>query len=239
MDYDSLLPPYGYATSASNYHNPPLWDQVVMPYMGKENPEPWRFLFGWNGPTGPNWASDQIFMPCPSNAQALESDISYTRKQTPDGVDRTPLNYGINYFSVVGYYAPPHLRSGNCKAGCFNGSAIIEKTDPGVFVAADAKADCGTSRCGRGTCTEIYNPNNSVAWRLTIDVDMDGIPDTIRSVMLGGTGHAGFNPIHKKSGNFLFQDGSVHRVQTRDWAQNLNGMWGRGLLDGGDNAVYK
>ena len=233
MDYDGLLPAYAYATGPSSYHIPPLWDQVIMPYMGKENPKPWRFRFGWNGPTGSGWGSDQVFMPCPSNDLALESDIGLGRKQTPGGVDRTPLNYGINYFSIVGYYMPPPRHP------AFDGSARIEKIDSGVFVAADAKADCGTYRCQGGTCSEIYNPNNSGSWGLSIDVDMDGIPDSTTAVIQGCTAYNGFNPVHKKSGNFLFQDGSVHRVQTRDWAQNLNGMWGKGLWDGGSNSLYK
>ena len=74
----------------------------------------------------------------------------------------------------------------------------------------------GTYRCQGGTCTEIYNPSNSGSWSLTIDVDFDGIPDSTGAVLGGCTAYNGFNPIHKKSGNFLFQDGSVHRIQTRD-----------------------
>ena len=241
-DYDGWLPPYGYATSLSNYHLPPLWDQMIMPYMGKENPDG-RFRFGWNGPTGPGWASDQIFMPCPSNDTALEEDIGLGRTREPGGPGRTPLNYGINYFNVIGYLFKENLlhqflRNANCAAGCFNGSARLEKIDPGVFVAADARADCGTYGCQRGTCTEIYNPTASGSWGLTIDVDFDGVPDTTSAVMLGCTPYNGFNPIHNKSGNFLFQDGAVRRVLTRDWAQNINRIWGRGLWDGGDNAVY-
>ena len=231
-DYDSLLPAYGYATSQSSYHIPPLWEQVIMPYMGKENPDG-RFRFGWNGPTGPGWASDQIFMPCPSNNTAIEEDIGLGRKKTPGGADRTALNYGINYFNIIGYYMPPPRHP------AFDGSARLEKIDPGVYIAADAKADCGTFRCQRATCTEIYNPNNSGSWTLRIDVDFDGVADTTSAVMLGCTAFNGFNPIHNKSGNFLFQDGAVRRVLTKDWAQNVGNMWGRGLLDGGSNSLYK
>jgi len=232
-DYDSILPPYGYATSASNYHIPPLWDQAIMPYMGKENPEPWRFRFGWNGPTGPGFNSDQVFMPCPSNDAAEEEDLELGRKQSPGGVDRSPLNYGISYDNIVGYYMPPPRHP------AFDGSARIEKIDPGVYVAADAKADCGTYRCQGGTCTEIWNPISHGANQLSIDVDFDGIPDSFSAVIGGCTAFNGLNPLHNKSANFLFQDGSVQRILTKDWARNMGNMWGRGLLDGGSKGVYK
>ena len=217
-DYDGSLPPIAWTPGPEVARYPPLWTQNIMPYMGRSNPAPYRFEFGYNGPV-----SAKIFMPCPANEPAKPSDIGLGRKQTPGGVDRTPMNYGVNYISVFSFYAPSNTRD-SCKRGCFNGSAIIEKIDPGVYISADAKTDCGTYGCAAGNCTEIINPLNSGSWTLTIDIDFDGIPDSNSSVFLGCTPYNGFNPIHSKSGNHLFADGAVSRIQTRDWA--IDGKWG-------------
>ena len=229
-DHESRLPAYGGATGRNAYHIEPLWSQTIMPYAGKENPRPHRFHFGWNGPTGPGFASDQVFMPCPANDPADENEIGLSRKQEPGGVDRTPLNYGINYLSVFSYYwaLEPH----SCERGCFNGSARIEKIDPGVYVASDAKSDCGTYRCQRGTCTEIHNPRNSGSWSFSIDVNYDGVPDSGTRTMLGCTPYNGFNPVHSESGLLLFADGAVQRWSLIDWsleADEESGIFGVGL----------
>ena len=217
-DYDGHLPPIAWTPGPEVARYPPLWTQNVMPYMGRPNPAPYRFDFGYNGPD-----AAKIFMPCPANAPAEREDIGLGRRQDPGGVDRTPLNYGINYISVFSFYAPSEMRQ-TCERGCFNGSAILENIDPGVYLSADAKADCGTYGCAAGNCTEIINPLNSGSWTLTMDVDFDGIPDSNSSVVLGCTPYNGFNPVHAKSGNHLFSDGAVRRIRTTDWA--LDGRWG-------------
>ena len=231
-DHDDSLPPYGQVISntQSEYHIPPLWQQIIMPYFGRENPEPYRFHFGWNGPTGPDFVSDQIFMPCPANESALKRDIGLSRKQTPGGVNRTPLNYGINYWNVFHYLSPAGWRD----TYHWVGSAKVEKIDPGVFISADAKSDCGTYRCQRGTCTEIYNPNNNGSWGLSVDTDFDGVLDSNTSIFLGCTPYNGFNPIHPgMTGNLLFADNAVYRTHVKDWARNdpvgpyvSGGLWG-------------
>ena len=237
-DHEGRLPAYGGATGRASYHAEPLWSQTIMPYAGKENPAPYRFHFGWNGPTGPGFSSDQIFMPCPANDPAEPEEIGLARTQKVGGVDRTPLNYGINYLSVFSYYWSRESPA-TCPRGCFNGSAMIEKIDPGVYVSSDAKSDCGTYRCQRGTCSEIANPRNSGSWTFTIDVNFDGIPDSNSNVFLGCTPHNGFNPVHNESGNILFADGAVQRWLLRDWSlepRKENGIFGVGLPD--DLSVY-
>jgi len=238
IDHDGYLPPHGYATSRGSYHIEPLEMQIIMPYAGKENPPPYRFHFGWNGPTGPGFASDQIFMPCPANAPAEENEVGLRREYPPGGNPHTPLNYGINYISVFSYLWPQESKS-TCKRGCFNGSARIEKIDPGVYISADAKSDCGTYRCQRGTCTTIYNPRNSGSWSFNIDVNQDGIPDSTTNVMIGCTPYNGFNPVHNESGNLLFADGAVQRWSLRDWsleADKEDGIFGVGVSK--DLSIY-
>ena len=237
-DHEGFLPPHGYATSRANYHIEPLEMQIIMPYAGKENPAPYRFHFGWNGPTGPGYASDQIFMPCPANEPAEPFEMGLRRKYPLGGVARTPLNYGINYNSVFSYLWPLEAKS-TCPRGCFNGSARLEKIDHGVYLVSDAKSDCGTYRCQRGTCTAIHNPRNSGSWSFTIDVNFDGIPDSMSRVMLGCTPYNGFNPIHNDSGMLLFPDGAVQRWSLKDWsleADEEKGIFGVGVPD--DISIY-
>ena len=181
---------------------------------------------------------EPLEMPCPANGPAEEDEVGLRREYPPGGNPHTPLNYGINYISVFSYLWPQESKS-TCKRGCFNGSARIEKIDPGVYISADAKSDCGTYRCQRGTCTTIYNPRNSGSWSFNIDVNQDGIPDSTTNVMIGCTPYNGFNPVHNESGNLLFADGAVQRWSLRDWsleADKEDGIFGVGVSK--DLSIY-
>lgn len=233
VDHDGTLPPYGHARTVADRHIPPLWSQTIMPYMGQSNPDPYVWHFGYNGPD-----TSLTYLPCPATERARPEDIGLGRRVTPGGVERTPLNYGVSYFSIFGYLGPPDIWR-NCDVGCFNGSAKIDKIDPGVYIAGDAKSDCGTYRCQFGTCSEIYNPINTGSWELRIDVDADSVPDSDSWVILGCTPFNGFNPVHRNAGNLLFADGTVEIYWLRHWSMNEGGIWGAGLLTGESNSKYK
>jgi len=227
-DYDGRLPAYSYATSLSAYYRQPFWHQVIAPYMGKHNPAqakggwpayPWRF--GYIGPD-----ESRVFMPCPSQKTGLnihpivgEQDV---REQT----------YNVYYPSVFGFQWIPTPTPTSLHTA-FQGSAYVEKVPSEVYLVVDG-GFMGTG--GRG---HTYNPGASGSWALTVDTDFDGVPDTSGEVFVGYPPFNHIDPVHNRTANFLFADGAAKRMWIKDWAQNINGMWGVGLKDGGQEALLR
>jgi len=227
-DYEGRLPASSYTTSLSNYYLPPFWHQVIAPYMGKHNPAqakggwpayPWRF-----GHIGPD--ESRVFMPCPSQKTG---PVIHPIVGQQDEREQT---YNIHYPSVFGFqWIPTPTPTGVHTA--FQGSAYIEKVPSEVYLGVD-----GGAMGSRGHTT--YNPGGSGSWALTVDVDFDGVLDSHSGVFVGYP--PPFNhidPVHNRTANFLFADGSTKRLWIKDWAQNINGMWGVGLVDGGLDALNR
>ena len=234
-DYENFLPPHSQATSLGNYYIDPFWHQVIAPYMGKHNPPtaqggvpayPWRF--GNIGRDDVEEKYNFTWMPCPSQKRGLVfhgcgTRWTAVREQT----------YNVNYPSVFGFQWEPPTPKGVHTA--FRGSAILEKVPSEVYLLSDG----ATTYINRKT-TQNLNPGASGAWSLTLDTDFDGINDTSGSEFFSCgplTGEIDF--LHNKTSNFSFADGSVRRVSVKDWAQNINGMWGVGLADGGLDALHR
>ncbi len=72
----------------------------------------------------------------------------------------------------------------------------------------------------------IYTPTG---WTRTVDVDLDGIPDSHPGV-LGVEGsvnyyNRGRPTVHRRSGPYAFADGHVERVSFEDWLNIKHKMW--------------
>ena len=234
-DYEGMLPPHSQATSLGNYYIIPFWHQVIAPYMGKHNPPtaqggvpayPWRF--GNIGRDDMEEEYNFTWMPCPSQKRGLVfhgcgTRWTAVREQT----------YNVNYPSVFGFQWDPPTPKGVHTA--FNGSAILEKVPSEVYLLSD-----GATTYGSRMTTQNLNPGASGSWALSLDTDFDGVNDTSGSEFFGcGPLNSHIDFLHNKTSNFSFADGSVRRVPVRDWAQNINGMWGVGLVDGGQDALHR
>ena len=226
-DYDGRLPAYSYTTSLVNYYLPPFWHQVIAPYMGKHNPSqaqgvwpayPWRF--GYIGPD-----ESRVFMPCPSQQTG---PVMHPMAGEQSEREQT---YNVHYPSVFGFqWIPTPTPTGVHTA--FQGSAYIEKVPSEVYLVVDG-ASMG------GAHSHTYNPGGSGSWALTVDVDFDGVPDSHSGVFVGYPPFNHIDSVHNRTANFLFADGSTKRLWIKDWAQNINGMWGVGLVDGGLDALNR
>jgi len=209
-DHETSLPPYSYASGLQAYYQTPFWHQLIAPYMGKHNPAPqypWRF--GYIGPI-----ESRVFMPCPSQTAG---PVVHPIVGQQGERDQT---YNVHYPSVFGFLWPERPKGVHT---AFAGSARLEKIPAEVYLVVDG-GFMGTG--GRG---HVYNPGGSGSWALTVDADFDGVSDSHSGIFVGYPPFNHIDPVHNKTANFLFADGSVRRMQIRDWAQNLNGMWGAGL----------
>ena len=233
-DARGYLPPMayaGYGYNAGNYHIPPFWFELVSPYLGHRSID----RFGYNGPQEVGSYENQVgaagYMVCPSKPRA---------EPPPPGVAPhtyvyMPQTYGVNYTTIFAYRAPlDAVADPNVDYG-YVGSARIEKIPPNVYMVADYSAGCGGYRCASGTCTEIYNPLAG-SWGFNWDIDNDGILDSRAPYVLWGCGsYNGFNPLHNKTADTLFADGSVLRIHRAKWAQNEGRIWGDGRGTGKPN----
>ena len=218
-DHDGRLPPYSYASGLGAYYQAPWWHQLIATYMGKNNPDtakggvpayPWKF-----GNIGPDDA--YIFMPCPSQKRDFVFNACGDRWQM-----ERQQTYNVNYPSVWSFLWPERPKGVHT---AFTGSAILEKVPAEVYLLSDGST-AFTSRAS----SHNYNPAGSGSWALNLDIDFDGIPDSNSGLVFScDPPFSHIDPLHNKTANFSFADGSVRRMPMRDWAQNLNGMWGAGL----------
>ena len=234
-DHDGRLPPYSYASGLGAYYQAPWWHQLIATYLGKNNPNPSKVsqvvaeqdltqviymgkdgTYPWKfGNIGPDDA--YVFMPCPSQKRDFVFTACGDRWQK-----ERQQTYNVNYPSVWSFLWPDRAKGVHT---AFTGSAILEKVPAEVYLLSDG-ATAFTSRAS----SHNYNPVGSGSWALNLDVDFDGIPDSNSGLVFScDPPFSHIDPLHNKTANFSFADGSVRRMQIRDWAQNLNGMWGAGL----------
>ena len=118
---------------------------------------------------------------------------------------RTPgynLTYGANYGFVV--TAPGDRFDPNLPA-------MHEELHPTTYLVADA------------TSGHIYSPNN---WKLTADIDGDGVPDTDGRIYPIEGPYNNMAPRHDGLGNFAFADASARGMTGREWAEGGKPLWG-------------
>lgn len=222
LDYDNRLSPMSYGTSISNYEMPPFWNEVIGPYVGRSTSS----RFGYSGPD-----ASRVFMPCPSREPPDSDALPWRPAPIPM---ETPQTYSVVYPTIFAYYVPPANISKTYPGFyAFNGSARMEKIDPGVFIAGD-----GRNRYGRKR-SFIINPQASGSWMFNMDTDNDGVIDSSSEELYNGVGrYSAFLPIHGgTTGNCLFADGSVRRYKIKDWVEQRYELFGVGLPE--DLSKYK
>ena len=196
------------------------WFFDVLPYMGRERPDPavnhWA-RFGYTGDRAPR------LMPCPSRPV----EKFYV------------MSYGVSYWTIFAYYDP----SWPPDTSAYNGSAQLVNVPANVFLAADVKNEYNVIGSGGPGRSEILTPKgNGSSWDLNTDTDFDGVDDSSAGELAGGVGqYNGIYPLHNEGANFLFASGSVELIPIKEWARNRGGMWGvegRAWPDGDPN-YYK
>jgi type II secretory pathway pseudopilin PulG len=133
------------------------------------------------------------------------------------------MTYGVYYPTVFAFDAPEEGPSIT-----FDGSAKLSRVPSTVLLAADVENWYG------GTSSTILNPDahGGGLWMFDRDTDDDGVFDSayeeIRAIPGGGTGYYdGFAMRHgMKMGNALFSDASAKTIRLKEWAKNVDGIWG-------------
>jgi prepilin-type processing-associated H-X9-DG protein len=195
-DNKQRLPSYG---RLPDYPDDLWWYATLPKYMGIKPPA--KLLVGIN------------WLRCPSAEEGTYSTYG--------------VNYGKDNQPLITYEGNPPTYPGSMK---------ISQLKPGTMLAADS-FDPQALAIGVPAAV-IYSPLPGM-FPLNVDFDGDGVLDSNLSI-LGVSRGAQFNHMALRHGgkrqskkffyfsaaNMVFADGSARPVNVRDWAKNVDHMWG-------------
>jgi prepilin-type N-terminal cleavage/methylation domain-containing protein len=125
-------------------------------------------------------------------------------------------SYGLNFINVFSHNEPGYSWSSNAAMNEMLGfSRKLDRVPRSTFMISDSSSDW------------VLAPTR---WVLDKDTDNDRTKDTNWAALQKYGNiyrYNGFNPRHRKTGNFLMTDCSVRLLKLISWVKNEGGIWGK------------